>query len=115
MPAHVIEDAVECRRVMPCIADEDAEAITVQMARTQLVGVPAHIQDADAVALELVEPSFDHRRHRHHLAGHGAAILKPRSAHLAGRDVQPPRDLPLKVFRAHVAFLDPQVEEVPLS
>ena len=96
-------------------SDQDAKAIAVQMARADLVRVPADAQDLDAVAVECWHLRFDGRRNGDHLAGDGTAILQPRGADLADRDVEPLGDLPLEILRPHVAFFDPEIEEVPLA
>ena len=97
------------------LADEDAKAIAVQMARTQFVGMPADAQNLDAVAFELRQVRLGAGGDGDHLPGHGVAILQSRGADLADRDIETARDLPGEVLSPHVPFFQPKIEEVAFS
>src|SRR5207253_70815 len=91
------------------IADQDAEAIAVQMTGLELVGVLADAQDVDAVAVELRQLALDADWHRHHLARDGVAILEAGRADFRRSDAETTRNLTREELGAHVAFLDPEI------
>ena len=97
------------------VADQDAEAVAVQVAGLELVAVAADAQEPDAVAVQLRQPTLRPHGDRHHLPRHGMTVLQPGRADLADRNVEPPGHLTDEVFGPHATLFQPEKEEIPLA
>jgi hypothetical protein len=96
------------------IANEDAEAIAVQMPGLELVPVPGIPQQADAVAVEISEICLDRRRDRNVLPRDRVAIFQPCCSHFSIRNAEPFRYLPLK-YSAPCRLLDPEKQMLAVA
>ena len=109
--ADAVEDRVHVRRAVG-VADEDAEAVAAQVAGLELVGVPAGLQDADAVAVELRDVRLALLRHRHPLPRDGVAVLEAGGADVARMRAEPLGDRAGEELRRDPALLDPEVQVI---
>src|SRR4051812_21858565 len=82
------------------------------MSCAQLVRMPVHAQDPDAIAIELRESRLRRNGDGDHLPCHGPAILEPRDTDLSRRNIEPARHLTHEILRSLVALLDPKVNEI---
>src|SRR5262245_11379622 len=89
------------------VADQDAKSVALQVTRFQLVRVPRHAQDADAVAIELGNGRFARPGDGNPLASHRPAVLQSRGADVAVRNVQSAGHLSDEILGPKVGLLDP--------
>ena len=72
-------------------ANQNSKPIAVQMAGLQLIHVTAHIQNPDALAVNLFHALRDRCRHGDPLPGDGMAVLQPRHADFRATQAEPLR------------------------
>ena len=108
MRANPFQDLLQqCRTLGVGATDQDAEAVPAQMTGFQFVGVPACVQQSDAVALKFGQPRFGRFRHRDPLARHRVAIFQAGRPDLAGQYAEPLADLTDEILGAHRPLFDP--------
>jgi hypothetical protein len=84
----------------------------MKMTRFELIGVPAHFEDANAVPVKLTKKGFCSKRHGDHLSCYCMAIFLPRCPNFPNRNLQSMSYLALEILRAHVALFYPQIKKI---
>ncbi len=94
---------------------QNAKAVAMQMAGSQLVDVATHLQDANTVSFELWQPFLEIAGDRYHLPADGVPILEARAADIAHGNAQSLGDLSDEKLGAHAPFFHPEIQKVAAS